>query len=621
MNTRSSGLRPVTSEDVIYGIALKKAARLAGAFRLQTSRQVVILLKLPERAVPHRYEAAATVMAREMEVLHRLAIILPKINRKGMLDTAAVENQILTGSSLLVLWPPGHTVPRSIVAAADRVIEVEPVRPFHIVAAAKSVLGYSIGLSDAVKILEHPADAVLAALRPGRPLDVVLDRLQQAAAVRRQQEILRLEDMAGYGEARAWGVSLAADITLWKEGRLPWDDVDRGVLLSGPPGTGKTLFAGALANTCEAHLVATSVSRWNAAGHLGDTLAAMRNSFTEASARKPAILFIDEVDGIGNRDTISGEYAIYWTQVVNCLLELVDGHDRLEGVVVVGASNHPGAIDPALMRSGRLDRHIRIPLPDAEARRQLARTYFGGHLSEEELSAISVATSGFSGADFARYGRDARREARRGGTTPTGEAILRSLPQGLPIEGARRRVVSVHEAGHAVVGVHLELGTLEVVAVPWEVRGAQPAGFAHFEIKDCVERDRKSYLDQVAMMLGGRAAEEEILGTAYKGAGGEEGSDLHAATDLVTYLEIQLGMGEGISYLDAKSPADRDRIRRSNPTIASRVECALAREMRRSREIVRRYRSAVEAVAEALEKRGQVAGEEVARLLSGEASS
>lgn len=87
MNTYSRSLRPVTSEDVIYGIALKKAARLAGAFRQQTSRQVIILLKLPEGAVPQRYEAAAIVMAREMEVLHGLAIILPKINRKGMLDT------------------------------------------------------------------------------------------------------------------------------------------------------------------------------------------------------------------------------------------------------------------------------------------------------------------------------------------------------------------------------------------------------------------------------------------------------------------------------------------------------------------------------------------------------
>ena len=109
--------------------------------------------------------------------------------------------------------------------------------------------------------------------------------------------------------------------------------------------------------------------------------------------------------------------------------------------------------------------------------------------------------------------------------------------------------------------------------------------------------------------------------TAYDGAGGGEGSDLHAATDLVTFTEIQLGMGEGISYLDAKSPSERDRIRQSNPVIAARVERVLAREMERSREIVQRYRHAVEAVAEALERRGQVAGEEVARLLSGEAET
>ena len=616
MNVRSRSRRPVTLENVVYGIALKKAARLGGAFRPQTSRQAVLLLKLPPGAAPDRYEAAAVLMAREAGILHRLAIVLPKTSRKGVLDTASVEDEIQTGASLAVLWPPGQAIPRNIAAAADHVIDVDPVRPFHIVAAARSVLGSSIGLDDAARILKYPIDAAFAALRPGRPLDVVFDRLEQGTSFCPQKETFRLQEMAGYGEARAWGLSLAIDIALWKDGRLHWDDVDRGVLLSGPPGTGKTLFAGALASTCNAHLVAASVSRWQSAGHLGDTLAAMRASFSEAASRKPSILFLDELDSIGNRATLSGRDAIYWTQVVNSLLELVDGHERLDGVVVVGATNHPEAIDPALMRSGRLDRHIRIPLPDAEARRHFARTYFGDHLMEDELVAISVATAGFSGADFAKVGREARREARRTGAPVTADTILRNLPQTFSIEGARRRAVSIHEAGHAIVGVHLKIGELEFAAVPWEVRGAQPVGFAHFEIKNDKERDRMSYLDQVAMLLGGRAAEEEVLETAYVGAGGGEGSDLHEATDLVTFMEIQLGMGEGISYLDAKTPADRDLIRRSNRVVAARVERVLSREMTRSREIVRKYRHSVEAVAEALETKGHVSGEEVARLLS-----
>ena len=618
MNVRSRSRRPVTLENVVYGIALRKAARLGGAFRPQTGRQTITLLKLPPGAVPGRYEAAAILVARQAGILHRVAIVLPKTSRQGVLDIALVEDEIQTGASLVVLWPPGQAIPRNIAAAADHVVDVDPIRPFHIVAAVRSVLGSRIGLDDAARILEHPVDAAFAALRPGRPLDVVLDRLEQGASFHRQQRTFSLQEMAGYGEARDWGLSLATDMALWKNGRLHWDDVDRGILLSGPPGTGKTLFAGALASTCGAHLVATSVSRWQSAGHLSDTLAAMRGSFSEASAKKPSILFLDELDGIGNRATISGEHAIYWTQVINCLLELVDGHERLDGVVVVGATNRPEAIDPALMRSGRLDRHIRIPLPDSQARRQLARTYFGDHLLEEELNTISIATAGFSGADFAKAARETRREARRTGVPATADAILRNLPQGFRIEGTLRRAVSVHEAGHAIVGVHLQVGTLEVAAVPWEVRGTQPAGLVQFEIKDGVERDRKSYLDEVAMLLGGRAAEEEIIATAYRGAGGGEGSDLHRATDLVTFMEIQLGMGEGISYLDAKSAADRDRIRRSSPVIAARVERVLAREMTRSREIVRGYRHAVEAVAEALEKRGQVANDEVARLLSGE---
>lgn len=619
MNNHLAPRRVPTVEHVAYAAALRNAARLGGAFRPSEGRQIVVVLRLPRSSSAYAYEAAAALLVKETLPLAKFRVVRPRVDRKGALDAGPVFDQLEKAPSCLVLWPHGHALPERMIAAADRIVDVGPVRPSHLAYAVKHLHGRPIDVRDAERMLAYPVDAVFAALRHGRPPAEVLRRLEQAAEANLPAEGPRLEDMAGYGEARSWGLSLAADLALWRRQQLTWADVDRGLLLSGPPGTGKTLFARALATTCEAELVATSVSRWQSYGHLGDLLGAMRKSFEIAVERRPSILFLDELDSVGDRASFSQDHAHYATQVVNGLLELVDGQERLEGVVIVGATNWPEKIDPALLRPGRLDRHIRISLPDAQERRQLARLYFTDDLAEQDLDAISAATAGFTGAAFERAGRDVRRTARRAGAPVTADMVLRGLPPRLKIAGERRRVVAVHEAGHAVVGLHLRVGSLDNAGVSWEVGPGQPSGFAYFKLPEDRELDRQVYLDRIAMILGGRAAEAELLGTCYEGAGGAVGSDLHAASDIATMIEAQFGMGEGLSYFDVPSVEQRDRIRRDNPDVAARVERILRREMERSREIVGRHRAAVEAVAAALERDGLIEGAEVGRLICGRA--
>lgn len=187
----------------------------------------------------------------------------------------------------------------------------------------------------------------------------------------------RVETLEGYGQARQWAMDMKEDIVAWEQGTVPWSDLSSKLLLSGPPGTGKTLYARALGNSLGLPVLATSAATWLTAGHLGDVLAAMDRSFQNAIRRRPSVLFIDEVDGIGRRDSPRIAYDDYWVSVVNKALELLDGAVRSEGVIIVGATNRPDVLDPALRRSGRLERHIIIPKPDLRALAAIFRHHLG----------------------------------------------------------------------------------------------------------------------------------------------------------------------------------------------------------------------------------------------------
>ncbi|TAY88139.1 AAA family ATPase [Rhizobium leguminosarum] len=618
MSNLPQGRRTVTLERVVYGLALESAARLGGAFKKnETGQQIVVALRLPAGSAFEEYVAAANVLVRDADGLGHFTIAAPRLGNKGGVDLQTISSDLKMKPAVIIVWPSGYVLPREIALAAERVVDVAPVGACHLVAAAKQFAGQTVDMAEATKMMEFPLSHVFAAFRTGRPPSRVLARLSEAELTARPTAAgPRLEDLAGYGEAKTWGLSLAKDIGAWREGSLAWSDVDRGLLVSGPPGTGKTMFAGALARSCGIHLVATSVARWQAAGHLDDTLKAMRKSFEEAITHKPSILFIDEFDGISDRARIVGtEHETYWAQVINFLLELIDGHDRLEGVVVIGATNHPNAIDAALLRPGRLDHHIRISLPDVEERKHLARTYFGEQLSDREVDAISAATAGLTGAHFEKASREARRAARRAGRKLTFDDMKFALPPSRKIASGERRTIAIHEAGHAVVGVRLGVGLLNTVAVPWEVYAGQPLGFAHFQLEDDPLQDRQGCLDHIALLLGGRAAEEVVLNAAFDGAGAGEGTDFHKASDLATRMELQLGMGEGLAFFNLKSTEQRDRVRQNNPVVTARVERLLAREMERSREIVTQCRAAVERIADVLVEEAIIDGDEVRRII------
>lgn len=206
---------------------------------------------------------------------------------------------------------------------------------------------------------------------------------------------LRVETLSGYGEARDWALDLKTDLQLWRDGGLAWSEMSTKLMLSGPPGTGKTTYARALCNTLQVPLLVTSVASWLEPGYLGDVLKRMSRAFELARENAPVILFIDEIDNINSRfGDRRGPNDDYWHSLINRLLELLDGASKTEGVIVVAATNLPEKIDPALLRSGRLEKHVAIPMPDTEGLVGILAYHLGADLAD----VLATAPSGGSRA-------------------------------------------------------------------------------------------------------------------------------------------------------------------------------------------------------------------------------
>ncbi len=191
--------------------------------------------------------------------------------------------------------------------------------------------------------------------------------------------VATVETLPGFDQAREWTENLLFGLGEWKKGSMQWNELASKALLFGPPGTGKTTFAEALCNSARIPLVATSVAAWAGAGSLDDLIKDMEASFEEARRLRPAILFIDEIDGLGTRHE-SGHSSGFWNSAVNRMLELLQGISDLPGVVVLAATNRVNSVDRAIIRSGRLETHLEVRLPDIGTLSDILRFHLASDL-------------------------------------------------------------------------------------------------------------------------------------------------------------------------------------------------------------------------------------------------
>jgi cell division protease FtsH len=321
----------------------------------------------------------------------------------------------------------------------------------------------------------------------------------------------------------------------------------RGVLMVGPPGTGKTLLARAVAGEAHVPFFALTGSSFVEL-FVGVGAARMRDLFAAARKAAPAIIFIDEIDAIGQRRGAGYVSNDEREQTLNQMLAEMDGFEPTASVVVLAATNRPETLDPALLRPGRFDRQVEIPLPNLRERAAILAVHARDkHLADDiDFDAIGRATPGFSGADLANLVNEAAIVAvRTGRNTITAadfaEARDRILLGRREATNAlmpdEKHAVAVHESGHALVAA------LSPHADPVAKVTILPAGQALGVTEQLPADERhlypESYLkDSLAVRLGGRAAELLILGEASSGAA----SDLAGATDLATRMIREYGM-------------------------------------------------------------------------------
>jgi len=337
--------------------------------------------------------------------------------------------------------------------------------------------------------------------------------------------------------------------------------IPRGVLLVGHPGTGKTLLARAVAGEAHVPFFTISASEF-VEMFVGVGASRVRNLFKEAKAAAPSIIFIDELDAVGRRRGAGlGQTNDEREQTLNQLLVEMDGFDERQEVIVLAATNRPDVLDPALLRPGRFDREIVVGLPDRDAREGILRIHSGKLTLEEsvDLAVLARSTTGMSGADLANLCNEAALIAARLGHNAIAMHDFEEAIDKIMLGAARpslqdpteKRIVAYHESGHALVAWFTpETDPVHKLTII-------PHGRALGVTEQLPANDRYNYsrsylLAKLAVMLGGRTAEEIVLGDITTGAE----NDLIEATQMARRMVTRWGMGWGLwhSGLTKSSP-------------------------------------------------------------------
>ncbi len=361
---------------------------------------------------------------------------------------------------------------------------------------------------------------------------------------------ITFKDVAGVEEAKsdlAETIEFLKDPTKFRKlgGRIP-----KGMLMSGPPGTGKTLLAKGVAGEADVPFFSMSGSDF-VEMFVGIGASRVRDLFEEGRRNAPCILFIDEIDAVGrSRGAGLGSGNDEREQTLNQLLVEMDGFDATEGVIIIAATNRPDVLDPALLRPGRFDRQVHVPLPDIRGREEILKIHAEKvQMSENvDLSVIARGTPGFSGADLKNLVNEAALGAARHNKTALtladfewarDKVMMGPERRSMLMTDREKETTAYHEAGHALVSALLPKSDPihKVTIVP---RGRAMGLTAYLPENDVQSYDREFLMNRITIAMGGRAAEELIFNELTTGAS----NDIQQATDMARNMICRWGMSD-----------------------------------------------------------------------------
>jgi len=411
-------------------------------------------------------------------------------------------------------------------------------------------------------------------------------------------------------------------------GRIP-----KGVLLVGPPGTGKTLLARAVAGEAKVPFFSISGSEF-VEMFVGVGAARVRDLFAQATSQAPCIIFIDELDALGKARgmNIMGGHDEQ-EQTLNQLLVEMDGFETNKGVIIMAATNRPEILDAALLRPGRFDRQVLVDRPDINGREAIlkihSRTVVLG--TAVDLRNVAARTAGFVGADLSNLINEAallaaRKDKEAVGQEDFDEAIDRVVAglqkKNRVMNAQEKEIVAVHESGHAIVAESVDHAdpVAKISIIP---RGIAALGYTQQQpTEDRYLMTRSELLDRLAVLLGGRVAEELVFGEISTGAQ----NDLQRATDMARSMVTEYGMSDRLGlvtyerpqptrYLPGTFPANKAYSEEKAAQIDEEISQVIEVAHQRVREILSARRNVLDAVALLLSRKEIVQGEELRELL------
>jgi cell division protease FtsH len=455
----------------------------------------------------------------------------------------------------------------------------------------------------------------------------------RAKLLNNQQKRVTFKDVAGVEEAKE---ELQEIIEFLKEpqkfqklgGRIP-----KGVLMMGPPGTGKTLLARAIAGEANVPFFSISGSDF-VEMFVGVGASRVRDLFEQGKKNAPCIIFIDEIDAVGrHRGAGLGGGHDEREQTLNQLLVEMDGFESNDGVILIASTNRPDVLDPALLRPGRFDRRVVVSRPDVRGREGILKVHTRKiPLGEDvDISVIARGTPGFTGADLANLVNEAALNAARynkklvamGDFELAKDKVLMGAERkSMVISNEEKRVTAYHEAGHTLVGLKVPN------ADPVHKVTIIPRGMALGVTQQLPEGDRHNYsqeylLGQIAILMGGRIAEDIFLGSITTGAS----NDIERATELARAMVCEYGMSEmgpltfgkkeEQIFLGREIAQHRDFSEDTAIKIDQQVKKIVTAQFERAKAIIEENRDTMIRLAECLLERESLDGVEIRRIVAG----